>query len=1648
MDDACVLFRNTFVYETETDHVEEIHFEHPVYLTAFQVDFPNGVQCRIRFYARDVLCLSGSRLVPLFDGIPQSSTNRLQIPKTVSDRVVLRAEAVEFRLLIFGRNYVHPVKTVQLQSASFDPSKPTGKDRKITSMMMTPYQTLSNSPYLHGFPQELTALLSRLGREGDCSSKETQGLVFQTADELCRGLGILSSQDQDRGRMDEELVSLPDSMELAALAKKVVKWMESMSLTNNGGNNSRDSGTINEGMLSLGLTVLFCSCRSTVLHFISAGGLSSLIGIFQLRGATALMMRYLVCSVELISIVGGVIGCSSLLGTWKYPSSAAADSSSLLKPMSSMIHVPGIIDVKLKREEISSPSLPPGMIRSRKSLGETEVENQRTKLDEISKRKASSSSRSKKEKRRKSKHKTSEKSVHGNAASRHHHNESKKEDREMKRHRHRRSISEQKQTNEDCNKRQKLGHPISSMGGGGTSCIDLELHDGLIKTQSLYEILFDIVFQPRPKGIIDSVKRALDRLNLFHCLSEIQVASNKLAKLVVSDDEKELELMFIKLKPVLSCVDPCLVQIFNFMKSSIQKMNIDNNNNNNKDDNQNNKGLWSVKELDESFLELLSGMESIMDLDLIIKILHLPCNFIETTETNNEDDKEQFQRLKASILHTTGALLSLILLCPNGLPFLKHQKNQIASMEQTGRHMSHPGDNLTTVQVKKDFQSRLAFLLKTIECHGVLELVSEGELESPQQVTSALKWISEFLKTNTNDDEALSLALNAAPQFLTKLSQIMDHQTQQLMVLNNEEVDTESTDQSMHLTRRIPVHLAPAFELLSELSCLCWSPGVLMGFLQCTDQLQRSVEKEQELTKRILVSHQDHQLQTRHLLSQLEICRSYSKTGWSGILSDLDSIFSQLSAQEDSIGLFKDEGEFGRVIMSLKVLICVMNSSPNASTVCSLYGSNLLPTLEKALKTAIVVMKAGNADFLASAMTGEFKNDLATLLSASRALECSKIDIKSTGCIESLIEAYYILSLTSESMLSILDKTLEDSEVLKCKSEISEILLIWMEANWTPSVLDLVFAPTHTVNGSFSKPSRIFSNCCLLSDLFQEEWPPLPYITQQRGFIPPPPKMKTRALLARGLEYHNRAFKYLIEYGLGSESHIVRCMVVKLCSRAAGLGGGMGVFLVEPIMKELTLLIKNNGTPSDYYRLVEIVTGLVHWPAIKAAFLDFKLVSSVSRLLHSLAPECEKEGSLLIICSAFLDVFQSLMDPEIALDVYESRELRLQLDCPGPSELGVMVAALLANLNHFQSLETKVLELLKSIEALTDGRSILLRGISRWRTAYTSTTNELTKPQSSSVKILEFLSSLTEAPSVSGKDMVGSLERPPAPERFKELVQKTQERKDWLPPPPWSQSRREESGQLYWKFIHQFPALQLRKKWKKWDCNESTSAPPTEFFGSGFLTTSSRSRETQNQQFTQQIRDSVETVSNVSEKAGSDLPPVLALPRRSQESRKTKSVTGTSRLPSIHVDEYHNKSPVGASENTPSSETKGQTPRIVSRGLSQLSLQSTPKQASELVVPQPSTPLSKGQSKEERATMDISSLVAIPGLGSTSTGMIIPGLGPDSGSSAKLRKTSVDTGPSGLPLAPPLLADSGEEELRGESTNRLLNDSMLVDQTD
>ena len=120
----------------------------------------------------------------------------------------------------------------------------------------------------------------------------------------------------------------------------------------------------------------------------------------------------------------------------------------------------------------------------------------------------------------------------------------------------------------------------------------------------------------------------------------------------------------------------------------------------------------------------------------------------------------------------------------------------------------------------------------------------------------------------------------------------------------------------------------------------------------------------------------------------------------------------------------------------------------------------------------------------------------------------------------------------------------------------------------------------------------------------------------------------------------------LIAFGVATESRLLRCAVARVCARAAGLSGGMGMFLSQPLLEHLQFILKNSTatsgatasaaagvggagstaaagggggvTLSESRRVLEVLVPLSAKPAMKAGLVELKAVSTLSRLLHRL----------------------------------------------------------------------------------------------------------------------------------------------------------------------------------------------------------------------------------------------------------------------------------------------------------------------------------------------------------------------------------------------------------------------------------------------
>jgi hypothetical protein len=121
----------------------------------------------------------------------------------------------------------------------------------------------------------------------------------------------------------------------------------------------------------------------------------------------------------------------------------------------------------------------------------------------------------------------------------------------------------------------------------------------------------------------------------------------------------------------------------------------------------------------------------------------------------------------------------------------------------------------------------------------------------------------------------------------------------------------------------------------------------------------------------------------------------------------------------------------------------------------------------------------------------------------------------------------------------------------------------------------------------------------LLADLFPAEWPPAGAVRRGSGCHLPPAHMRYRAGLARSFEPSAAALRHLLATAAASESILLRAALVRLCARASGLGGGMGMFVVGPLVEELNEAVQPGKPVEDSRRCLEVLVPLAYRPAIK-----------------------------------------------------------------------------------------------------------------------------------------------------------------------------------------------------------------------------------------------------------------------------------------------------------------------------------------------------------------------------------------------------------------------------------------------------------------
>lgn len=317
---------------------------------------------------------------------------------------------------------------------------------------------------------------------------------------------------------------------------------------------------------------------------------------------------------------------------------------------------------------------------------------------------------------------------------------------------------------------------------------------------------------------------------------------------------------------------------------------------------------------------------------------------------------------------------------------------------------------------------------------------------------------------------------------------------------------------------------------------------------------------------------------------------------------------------------------------------------------------------------------------------------------------------------------------------------------------------------WAPDLLGAALSGGYRVttadaaNAAAFAPPQPLAVLALLGDLLPPEWPP-PGAARGARPHPPPSRMADRAALARACGPVADGLACLVTAGAAAEPALVRAALVRVVARAAGLGGGMGVFLMAPLVDILKYAsaaaagtaagtaaapppsrASMAATHTAARRALEVVVPLAYRPALKAALLDLDAVDALARLLARLipvaaagaggaggavaaatgppgrppaAPPTSPAAAGAMVTMA-LEAAAALCNPAIALDPSAGEDVRGASDGPPKSQASVLAAVLFASLPRLGANAHVAARVVALLAGNAPGRAALAAGSSRW----------------------------------------------------------------------------------------------------------------------------------------------------------------------------------------------------------------------------------------------------------------------------------------------------------------------------------------------
>ena len=448
-----------------------------------------------------------------------------------------------------------------------------------------------------------------------------------------------------------------------------------------------------------------------------------------------------------------------------------------------------------------------------------------------------------------------------------------------------------------------------------------------------------------------------------------------------------------------------------------------------------------------------------------------------------------------------------------------------------------------------------------------------------------------------------------------------------------------------------------------------------------------------------------------------------------------------VSMSWDDVRLLVDDADIlGQLLTSVSILRSYLEySSDGAATVQRLGGNNLLM---RALVCATEVLSASRADdhwthrvgtsidFCSmannKAMATEFFENVTRCMYFYLKGVAKIARVESLPLLQTLIKAHAAVAIDTQAMMDAgLKTSFIDYRTLSMRNarwNTTRALRFWISCpGLRPRVIPTalvgaVAAPSKSGCSVSFSPTAMLCLALLLGDIFPSEWPKNTSMNELA-----PEDKKYRASLTEELESCIVPLEYMISCCASSDLSYIRSATVRFLCKGAGLGGGMGTFLMGIISTQLDeALLPMTCAQVGMYdarKVLELLVPLLYQPALKAAALDTTIPQTIAKMVETIMNQSitfgaafDKVESSSLVTMA-LECLTALADPSVTLDVFG---LDRPADASDVIRLEAGAAICCTILDHITIIGENVPLALNLLEIMTEnrrGRENILHGI-------------------------------------------------------------------------------------------------------------------------------------------------------------------------------------------------------------------------------------------------------------------------------------------------------------------------------------------------